>query len=254
MKLVSIINAWQDTLCLLPHVMLNHLQFCDSVVLVWSSMSNHWNSDDGKMLAFICEGTEKVLNVQCEPVKGLTPLANETRKRNAGIEYARSKGFTHFFLADGDEFYTPNEVHVAKGLFDEPNLNGLVCPLRVYVGKPTLSCKDHTLVSFIHKLKDKTYAGNFKEYPYAYDEQGNAHIDPSRRINETRGIVMCDVTMHHLSYIRSDIQLKIDNSSANLRRSEAAIKRDIVNACPGYVSELYHRPLEETPNYFNIHV
>jgi hypothetical protein len=215
-------------------------------------MSNHWNSDEGKMLAWICEGYEKVLTIQCEPVKGLTPLANETRKRNAGIEYARSKGFTHFFLADGDEFYKPEEVEEAKKLFDEPNLNGLVCGLRVYVGKPTLSTTDHTLISFIHKLKDKTYAGNFKEYPYAYDEQGNAHIDPSRRIFETRGIVKCDVTMLHMSYVRKDIQLKIDNSSANLRRSEAAIKRDIQNAAPGYVSELYHRPLELSPNFFNL--
>jgi len=143
MRLVSIINVWHDCLCLLPHAIKNHLQFCDDVIVVWSSKSNHGNEDGGKMLEFVTS-QNGVLYQQCEPVKGLTPLANETRKRNAGIEYAKAKGFTHFFLADADEFYIPEEVEKAKELFNEPNLNGIVCPLRVFVGKPTLWCGDHT--------------------------------------------------------------------------------------------------------------
>lgn len=268
MKLVSIINVWADCLCLLPYCIENHLQFCDSVIVVWSAFSNHGVKDD-RMLEFVVRNNWKdligcyapenpgkyqnVLFQQCEPVKGLKPLVNETRKRNAGIDYAKSQGFTHFFLADADEFYKPEEVQEVKKLFTDPHLNGVVCPLVVYVGKPTLWCEDHTLVSFIHKLNKNTQAGNFKNYPYAYNGK-HAHIDPSRRLNETLGVVMCNATMHHFSYLRKDIDLKINNSSAKLSRSEAIIKRDIANAKPGYFSELYSKHLKESENFFEIHV
>lgn len=252
MNLTSIISVWADCLELLPHCIENHLQFCDSVIVVWSMNSNHGVKDD-RMFQYVYHNEHNnTLFIECEPVKGLKPLANETRKRNVGIDYARSKGFTHFFLADADEFYKPEEVEKVKNLFTDPHLNGVVCPLVVYVGKSTLYCNDHTLVPFIHKLKKDTQAGNFKGYPYTYDSKGHSHIDPSRRLNETRGIVMCNATMHHYSYVRANIDLKINNSSAKLYRSEGTIKSDIANAKPGYFSELYHRELLESPNYFNL--
>lgn len=254
MKLVSIINVWADCLELLPHCIENHLQFCDSAIVVWSMYSNHGARED-RMFQYVYEnGHKNTLYIEIEPVRGLKPLANETIKRNAGIDYAKSKGFTHFFLSDADEMYKPEEVVEVKKLFNDPHLNGVVCPLVVYVGKPTLYCEDHTLVPFIHKLNKHTQAGNFKSYPYAYDSSGHAHIDPSRRLDETRGIIMCNATMHHYSYVRANIDLKINNSSAKLNRSEAIIKRDIANAKPGYFSELYSKHLKESPNYFDIHV
>lgn len=255
MKLVSIINVWADCLCLLPYCIDNHLKFCDTVIVMVSMTSNHWVNDQ-RIYEYVHlnEHKKNILFIECEPVKGLKPLANETRKRNAGIDYAKSKGFTHFFLSDADEMYKPEEVEEVKKLFTDPHLNGVVCPLVVYVGKPTLYCEDHTLVPFIHKLNRDTQAGNFKSYPYTYDMNGHAHIDPSRRLNETRGIVMCNATMLHYSYVRANIDLKINNSSAKLSRSEAIIKRDIANAKPGYFSELYSKHLKESPNFFEIHV
>lgn len=251
MKLVSIINVWADCLCLLPYCIENHLQFCDSVIVVWSAFSNHGNYDD--RIQFVEHSNHKdTLFIQVEPVKGLKPLANETRKRNSGISFAKSKGFTHFFLSDADEMYKPEEVEEVKKLFADPHLNGVVCPLVVYIGKPTLYCEDHTLVPFIHKINRDTQAGNFKSYPYTYDVNGHVHIDPSRRLNETRGVVMCNATMHHMSYVRKDIDLKINNSSAKLYRSEGTIKSDIANAKPGYFSELYSKHLKESENFFDI--
>lgn len=254
MKLVSIINAWADTIELLPKCIKNHLEFCDAVIVVYSSMSNHGNSDQGAMIDFI-NGyqNQKVKFVVCEISPQLHPQVSEARKRNLGIDKARDMGFTHFFAADADEFYVRAEVEEAKKMFAEPRLNGLVCRSRVYIGKPTLWVPDHTLVSFIHRLDPKYHMGGFNYYPFTYDDHGNAHIDPTRRINETRGISMCDVTMHHFSYFRANIDLKIQNSSANLRRSEEGIKRDIANAAPGYkVTFNYHQELQETSNQFNL--
>jgi hypothetical protein len=60
--------------------------------------------------------------------------------------------------------------------------------------------------------------------------------------------------MHHYSYVRKDINLKIENSSANLKRSRHIIYEELVNAKPGYLSKLYHQELKECENYFNIQI
>lgn len=253
MKLCSIISAWVDTLCILPYAIQNHLKFCDSVIVVWSLTSNH-GAVDQRMLEFVASHKyENVLFHQIEPVKKMKPLMNETRKRNVGLDVARREGYTHFFLADADEMYIPEHVERDKKLFQETQINGLVCRLMVYVGKPTLSCSDTTLVPFIHKLRKDTTAGRFQHYPFTYDKKRNSHIDPSRRLNERNGIIMSNTVMQHFSYVRADINLKIQNSTATgLKKRAALIKQDIACAEPGYVSRLYNQPLREVENYFEI--
>lgn len=255
MKLASIISTWADTMCLLPYCIANHLQFADAVIVVWSQYSNHGNKDDSVLEYIAANGHDtRVYFNQVEPIRGQTPLANETRKRNYGIDVVRNIGFSHFLIADADEMYIPSEMNDEKSRFNNPNLNGLVHPLKVYIKNPTLWCDDHTLVCGIHKLNKSTYCGNFAEYPFAYDSKGNAHIDPSRRLSYTSGIEMSEVYMHHFSYCRKDINLKINNSSANLKRSKSVILEELRDAKPGYVSRLYHQELKECPNYFNIEI
>jgi len=252
MKLASIINVWSDCVELLPHCIKNHLEFCDGVIVVWSQYSNHGVKNDAVLEYILGNGKDsRVQFMQLEPVSG-TPLMNETRKRNFGIENARLEGYTHFMIADTDEFWKTEEMNNEKKRFDNPELNGLTHPLKVYIKSPTLWCLDHTLVPGILKMRKDSYVGNFKEFPFAYDTIGNAHIDPSRRPNYTTGIEPSTVFMHHFSYVRKNIDLKIDNSSANLRRSRQVIYDELRDAKPGYVSKLYHQELKESENYFNI--
>jgi hypothetical protein len=252
MRLASIINVWADCVELLPFCIKNHLQFCDGVIVVTSSRSNH-NETSSAMSEFIEQYPldPRVLFEQCEPIKGLKPLANETRKRNYGIDSARVNGFTHFLIADADEFYNPQLMEGDKKFMEESNINGLVSRLHVYIGKPTLWCHDHTLVPTIHKLTKDVQVGGFKEYPFAYIN-GNAMIDPSRRPFFIKGIVNSTTICHHYSYVRKNIDLKIDNSSANLKRSRQVIYDELRDAKPGYISKLYHQELKECPNYFDI--
>jgi len=193
----------------------------------------------------------RVLFHQLEPSKNLKPLANETRKRNQGIEVAKREGYTHFFTADADEFYLPEEVERDKKLFNEPEINGIVCRLRVYIGKPTLWCRDSTLVPFIHRLTKGIYCGRIHEYPFAYNGK-TAVIDPSRRFNEIHGIIMSNTVMHHMSYVRKDVSLKVKNSTAKLANRYALIKQEMTRAEPGYHSQMYHDTLKESDNLFNI--
>lgn len=252
MRLCSIINVWVDTLGLLPQVIVNHMKFCDGIIVVWSSMSNRGASDNGTMLRFISVShwSHEILFIQREPDL-ISPLNDECQKRNAGIKAALGHGYTHFILADTDEFYFPDQMNKEKKRF-ESGLNGLVHPLKVYVKSPTLWTNDHTLVPGIQRLNQDTTCGAWPHYPYAYDSEGRAHIDPSRRISHTSGVELSEVYMHHYSYVRKNIDLKIDNSSANLRRSRQVIYDELRDAKPGYVSKLYHQELKECENYFNI--
>ena len=252
MKLASIINVWACCIELIPFCIKNHLEFCDGVIVVWSQYSNHGVKNDAVLEYILGNGKDsRVQFMQLEPVSG-TPLMNETRKRNFGIENARLEAYTHFLVSDADEFYIPSEMNTEKERFNNPNLNGLVHRLKVYIKSPTLYTNDHTLICGIHKLSKDTCCGSFKDYPYAYDSEGKAHIDPSRRLSYTSGIEYSEVYMHHYSYVRKNIDLKIDNSSANLRRSRQVIYDELRDAKPGYISKLYHQELKESPNYFDI--
>lgn len=254
MKLTSIITVWADCLCLLPHCLNNHLKFCDEILVIWSQHSRHGERNDSVLEYIAANGhDQRVKYHQLEPMRGFSPLQNETRSRNHGIDLARKSGASHILIADADEFYAPNGMLSCLQSFrEDKKLNGFVHRIRVYIKTPTLYTTDHTLVPGIHQLMPNTQCGPFKFYPYAYDQKLVPHIDPSRRFNFFNGIQMSDYYMHHMSYVRSDIDLKIDNSSANLRRSRQTIYNELREAKAGRMSELYHKPLQECENHFNI--
>src|SRR5688572_12807720 len=143
MKLISIINAWSDTVELLPFCIDNHLQFADTVLVIASTSSNHGNVDFS-LANFIntVNKNPRVIFDVFEPYSKDTPLTNETMKRNFGIEHAvELGGFTHFLMADADEFYLADEMKAEKDRIQHLNLNGLVHPLKVYIKDATL-CTD----------------------------------------------------------------------------------------------------------------
>lgn len=253
MKLCSIISAWGDTLELLPHCIDNHLKFCNGVIVMWSEQSN-FGVNDTRMKEFVyTHKYHHVIFYQLEPMKHRDARVNERNKRNVGIDVARKHGFTHFLIADADEFYNSKEVEWEKLRFDDPALKGLVCKLKVYVRYPTLRTDDHTLVPFIHRLTNRIKCTENRYYPFTYDNSG-AHIDPTRRFDINSGVQMSPVTMHHFSYVRQNIEMKISSSTANLRRSREVIHEELRTAEPGAVSKLYHRPFELCENQFNLPV
>mgnify|MGYP001582527040 CR=1 FL=1 len=231
----------------------NFATMVDKVIVIYSDKSNYGNSDD-RITELVFTSKLPCQWINLEPDPKLPPHQNEVNKRNFGIKIAKEQGFTHFISGDMDEFYKKDEFEAEKERVEMGNMNGIVCPLHVYIKSPTLFCREHTLVPAIHKLYHNTQLGNFMHYPFNRDEQGNCHIDPCRRINCFDRIQMSEMVMYHLSYVRKNIDLKIDNSSANLRRSRQIIYDELSNAAPGYMSKLYHKPMEESPNYFNIEI
>jgi len=249
MRLAAIYNVWADGIDLLQQSIDNIRPVVDGVIVVYS-----WESNLGNGQWY--ELPKACTLVRCEP-KGGSPHDNETRKRNAGLEQAKLMGFTHFLMMDSDEFYNQGEVNEAKIWIEKSDVVGTVCKTKLYFAKPTLTIGyHHTIVPFIHKLTPNLqYGFNNRRYPYAIDVQGVAHIDPTRRVNITSGVFWIDITMHHYSWVRKDVMLKINNSSAGSYRKKAdMILADLANAAPGYFCQLYQTELQECENIFGINI
>jgi ribosomal 30S subunit maturation factor RimM len=255
MKLAAIYNCWADGLDLLPYSINNILPVVDGVIVVWSKTSNY-GVENESFINFIIKNKHdaKVTFEQLEPEIGNAPHDNEIRKRQHGLDIAKRSGYTHFIMMDSDEFYEQELFDFEKDLFDNnPDLLGLVCRTKVYFKKPTLTIGfDHTLVPFIHKLTPDLKCGRFPDYPYAYDDQGHAHIDPTRRLNIKSGVGWSVNTMHHYSWVRSDYSLKIENSSASKNLKKSSIYKDLEEAKEGHYNEFYRSHLTQCDNTFNL--
>lgn len=246
-KLAAIFCIWGDANDLINQAIENIVPCVDSVIVVYSNRSNF-----GQDLQVKLEKHPKTEVWNLEPGRALSPHKNETAKRNYGINIAKKQGYTHFVVMDFDEFYKQDEFHVEKERIYSQDLNGSVCRLKVLFKRPTLCCDDHTLVPFIHKLGPNTMSGDFHNYPFAYDSKNHAHIDPTRRLNYTTGVEMSDIYMYHASWIRSDFEMKIQNSAARANLQRSSIYKDLAAAAPGIYNNFYRQTLQECPNYFNL--
>lgn len=248
MKLVAIYNVWYDSVELLPHSIKN-LQDCgvDGVIVVWSEKSNY-----GEIKKDYIVEQEGIHYVQCEP-EGFRGAGNETYKRNFGLKIAKNHGFTHFLSLDSDEFYVPSEFKKHCNLFLNSDLSGMVCCCKTYFKKPTLTIgMDTTLVPFIHKITPSIQHDFNRNYPYAWIDN-NIRIDPTRSLNINSGVRFCpELTMHHMSWVRKDIEVKIRNSSAKFHIERSTIRQDYMSAQEGYFVKYYGKHLATAPNIFNI--
>jgi len=249
MKLCAIYNTWSDCPELMVKSIQNILPVVDGVVVVYSETSNY---GEYKPINFTITG-DKIEYHLVEPTQKMNPHANETNKRNFGLAIAKERGYDYFLMMDSDEFYFQQDVVNSKSYLEgNPHINGLVARINVLFKEPTLWVHDHTLVPFIHKLERNTQLGNFRHYPFTYDQNGGCHIDPTRRVNYHSGIEMCDVVMWHASWYRKDYQIKINNSAARSNIMKSTIFDDLEKADVGVYNEFYRDTLKRCDNFFNI--
>lgn len=241
---VAIYNAWDFEH--LRKSVDNIKKAVDKVIIVWSRYSNYGNEG-----TFNPDEFKDCICIQYEPRHG-TPSQKETSKRNYGLEYAKKIGANYFLMMDCDEFYhAPEITKWYEYLQSKPELNGLVCKLKVYFKEPTLVCDDVTYVTFIHRLTPRLSFEQNNYYPFTSHE-GHLRIDPTRRLNIKSGVELIDCYMHHYSWVRKDMQTKAFNSTARSTIMRSNIFKDLELAKPGYFCEFYQQELKESPNYFNI--
>lgn len=253
MRLAAVFHVWGDQ-DLLKHSVKNIRPLVDGVIIIYSDYSNFGEREDfdtkdyGNCFKFT-------------PVLSSTPMANETAKRNYGLEKARDLHYTHFLMLDADEFYLREEFEREKVRFVGKDLAGLVCRTKVYFRSPTLTIGyDTTLVPFIHKITPNLKFEFNKNYPFAWTDTDavpftpnrRIRIDPTRSLNISSGVEWSDITMHHYSYVRTDVKKKIRNSTARQNIENSSLVEDYVNAKEGYFCKFYGKKLLLEENIFNL--
>lgn len=253
MRLAAIYNIWDGTE-LLEASMRSIISDVDVFILMYQDVSNFGEARSPfYQIKTICDKLSpeyphaRFLAAKFEP-KGRTGTKNETAKRNLGLDYARSSVYCcdHFLFMDCDEMYMDFEA--AKQQYIRSGAEGSVCEMYTYFKKPTLRFEnvDNYFVPFIHKLKPDTVAG-CKSYPF--------YADPTRRVNCT-DVELIHEKMHHFSWIRNNIEMKVRNSSARVNIQKSQLLNDYNNpeVCEGFYVRDYHQKLIEVPNYFNIEI
>src|SRR5688572_6973275 len=193
MNLCAIYNVWDDYE-LLELSIDNILPVVDGVIIIWSEKSNYGEVSKSKIdhYKYYRRGipfTNKYINSFNREPQFHYPSHSETDKRNHGLSIAKDR-FTHFITMDADEFYLPEDIENAKKLFDDPELQGLVCRSQVYFGSPKLTIGlDTTLVPFIHKITPNLKHEFNKNYPFAWEGK-SIRIDPTRSLNINSGVKM----------------------------------------------------------------
>lgn len=245
MKLAAIYNVWHDW-DILEHSIGNISPLVDKVIIIGSNYSNYGE------LSIIPDEWRFHVNRVFEPNPRISPMINETEKRNLGLQTARVLGCTHFITMDADEFYDPAMFLQEKLRFKNHKLNGLVCGSNVYFKSPTLTIGlATTLVPFIHKLSPNINHCINRGYPFAFNNR-EIRIDPTRQLGYTTGIEWSNIVMDHMSWVRKDIEIKIRNSTAKSNIERSTIRKDFEVAKAGEYCNFYRKYLFRVANKYNI--
>lgn len=143
--------------------------------------------------------------VYSEPDLTLPPRANETRNRNLGRECSVAAGCTHHITADTDEFYEPGQLEWAKGQMEGYNCS--LVGMEMYYKRPEwrIVKNQGQVVPFI-QLASSVFDVTA---PWVHPVDYTKRCMPCDRC---RVFTLDEFTMHHMSYVRSDIRRKLMNN------------------------------------------
>ncbi len=245
MKLVAIYNSFADSTELLPYSLDCIRGSVDGIIIVYQDVSNFGEEIPYPKLSQEFCTALNLTYIKYTPDLTQNGTWNETKKRNIGLNAAKDSKFSDFLFLDNDEMY--EDFTKAKKQYIDSGSNGSVCQIYTYFKLPTLRFEniDNYFVPFIHKLQPNTKAGN-QGYPF--------HVDPTRNVNESN-VILIQEKMHHFSYVRKNIEIKLNNSSAKKNIEKSNIFKDYLNAKEGYyVHDFFQQKLILVPNRFNIEI
>jgi len=257
MKLAAVYNVWGDSLEILPCSIKSIIDYVDLIIVVYSDYSNFGEFKKFELPDWCSFESDKIKRYKYDHVNGFSTMSgmeSERSKRNLGLAMARHAGCTHIITMDSDEFYRPEDIGYAKMLMHrDVSLNGIVVKSQVYFKRPDLTVgEDVTLVPFIHRITPTLKYEMNRRYPYAWVD-GQIRIDPTRQFNINSGVAFEKyIIMHHYSYVRKDLEIKIRNSSARENLEVSTIREDWANAEEGYFCKFYNRTLTKCENLFNL--
>lgn len=154
------------------------------------------------------------------PILKDPPYKNEIAKRNIGMTMSRMRGMKYHMSMDTDEFYTKDQLEFVKNQMVENMYEATFCQMRTYYKD---SC-------YQIDPPEKYYVPMFYSIRgmYIHGVKCPVVVDPTRTIAFSRNRIFKrdEVEMHHMSYVRKDIRLKLENSSArvNFKNIDAVVE------------------------------
>jgi hypothetical protein len=218
MKLAAIYNIWDSEELLIGSI--NQIrEQVDEVIIVYQEYSN-FKEYNPNLLPLLSTIDARLIKYTPDYVSGGT--WNESVKRALGWKEAKRTGCTHFLFMDADEYYNTNDFLNAKQDIIDNDYDGTACRLYTYYKSTAYRVDpiENYYVPFICKIKEGQVIGG----------EWNVYCDPTRGISGVTNFYefpQDKLMMHHLSYVRNDIGMKLRNSSAkaNFRNIEGMIQR-----------------------------
>jgi hypothetical protein len=249
----AIYNVWADSHELLEFSTKSVRNFFDVIIAVVTEESNDRRKLDKSAIdeCFRLSQMGLIDYIVIPKLPNSNAQQNEIYKRQVGILKAREIKAEWVLLMDSDECYFNNELNLAFDLIVKNDANGSFCRMYTYFKEPTLRLKTRETYSvpFLHRMKPDLKAGH-RNYP--------ATVDPTRKLNvDGRIMYLENIHMHHYSYIRRDMNMKVKYSTAtrNIARRMHDLQLDLHNAKPGYKTRFYFdNELEEVPNWFGVRI
>jgi hypothetical protein len=206
MKLAAVYNVWDGLEHLDKSIGLIH-PYVDHVVLVWQTTSNFGeaNPETAIVIQQMLTKYPKCTDVFYQPNLQQGGTVNEKNKRMLGHNEAKLLGCTHYLHMDTDEYYVPSDFEQGIKFVLDNNLDTSYCQLITYFKEPTYRYDpiENYYVPFICKITSGV--GSFPN---------NVLVDPTRGASPSGRIMQVPIKMHHMSFVRNDIGMKLRNSSA----------------------------------------
>jgi len=187
----------------------------DYISVVYQTVSNFGNPCNPELVPLLerlkSEGlVDELFDFSPKVNKG--GHSNEIQKRNIGLALSLGVGCTHHMSMDSDEYYITSEFENLKKLVEDGNYDSSFCQMQTYykTSDYSLNPPEDYYVSLIFKIKSDSNFVLMAPSPVL--------VDPTRRlspINKSLTLKREEIQMHHMSFVRKNISMKLNNSSAN---------------------------------------
>jgi len=189
-----------------PHV--------DYISVVYQETSNFGNPCSEELVPLLTrlknEGSvDELYRYKPHPLKG--GHHNEITKRNIGLFLSEGQKCTHHMAMDSDEFYTNEQFELMKKTMVDGDYDSGACQMTTYYKEPIyrLDPKEDYYVSLLYKIR--------RGKQYVLGLPFPVLVDPTRRMEGGKCKIFSreEIEMHHMSYVRKNIKIKLQNSSAS---------------------------------------
>jgi len=181
----------------------------DAIIGVYQNVSNHGQQAPDDIEPLLKElGFDAIIHYT--PIQNARPAVNELAKRNIGLEWAEQNGFDLFMTMDCDESYNVGQLTSALEKFIQSGCDASSCQMQTYYFSfPYVYLAPETYhVPLFYKTGLGRKFKEFIEWPVV--------ADPTRKLPSKKVLVFprSEIQMHHFSYVRKNLRVKLENSSA----------------------------------------